>query len=140
MRVGIRTAFRYAVQIFATIAGTEIRDATFDALDLGAAEGGFDVRATLENLGNVFMRPKVWLELRNTEGEVVFQQEHGEQTLLPESGRDYLFEVRNLSMAPGRYLVMVIADYGVPRLIAAQQTIDIAAGQPGSASREQDEN
>jgi hypothetical protein len=35
---------------------------------------------------------------------------------------------------------MVIADYGVPRLIAAQQTIDIAAGQPGSASREQDEN
>ena len=127
MNVGISTVFRYAVQIFATIEGTEVREATFNAMEFRQMEGGFDVVAVMENTGNIFMRPEVWLEIHNTEGRLVWEQEHVRQTILPESAREYVFELRELPLESGTYLVMVIANYGVPQLIAAQGRIDISA-------------
>ena len=127
MNVGISTVFRYAVQIFATIEGTELREATFSSMEFRQMEGGFDVVALMENLGNIHMRPEVWLEIHNTEGRLVWEQEHIRQTILPESTREYIFELRELPLESGTYLVMVIANYGVPQLIAAQGRIDISA-------------
>ncbi|MCX6646883.1 MAG: hypothetical protein NTY09_11120 [bacterium] len=127
MQVGISVAFRYALQIYTTIEGTEIRNVTFRSLDIAQAEQGLDITAILENLGNIYLRPEVWLELRDTAGEVVYRQDYIDQTLLPESARNYIFEVRDLSVAPGRYLAMVIADYGATTLIAAQQVLDLTS-------------
>lgn len=128
MQVGISVAFRYAIQIYTTIEGTEIINVTFRSLDITQTEQGINITAVLENLGNVYLRPKVWFELRDTAGEVVYRQDYIEQTVLPESARDYTFELGDLSVAPGRYLAMVIADYGNPRLIAAQQVVDFTSG------------
>jgi len=127
MQVGILTVFRYAIQVFATIEGTEVRQATFTSLDFRQEEGGFDVVAVMQNLGNIFMRPEVWLEIHDTSGAKVYEQEYVRQTVLPESAREYVFELRELPIEPGSYLVMVIADYGVPELIAAQSRIDLVA-------------
>jgi hypothetical protein len=136
MQVGVSIAFRYAIQIYTTIQGTEIKDVTFKSLDIAQAEQGLDVTAVIENLGNVYLRPEVWLELRDTAGEVVYRQDYINQTLLPESARDYTFEVRDLSVEPGRYLAMVIADYGAANLIAAQQVLEITSGTSTSQENE----
>jgi len=137
MRVGILTVFRYAVQIYVTVVGTEVREVTFDSINFEQAQDGIDVTAVIENLGNIYMRPKVWLELRDTSGNVVYSQEHIRQTLLPESLRDYKFEIRELSIEPGVYLAIVIADYDSPTLIAAQGRIEITPGQTGDAPDEE---
>lgn len=126
MSVGISTVFRYAVQIFATIEGTEVRDATFSSMTFKQVEGGFDVVAIMENLGNIFMRPEVWLEIHDTSGELVWEQEHVKQALLPESAREYIFELRELPIESGTYLIMVIGNYGAPQMIAAQGRIDLS--------------
>lgn len=129
MQVGILTIFRYAVKIYATFEGTEIRDASFSDILIEQVEGGYDVNAAFETSSNIFMRPEVWLEIRDTAGEVVYQQTHIRQTVLPESTREYVFELRDLSLAPGTYLVMVIADYEGPSLIGAQITMTLSAEQ-----------
>ena len=131
--VGILTAFRYAVQIYATIENSAVRDATFTSIDFQAVDEGFEVIAVLENKGNIFLRPEVRLELRDAYGNSVFEQEHVRQTILPESSREYVFQLTNLPVEPGPYLVMVVADYGVPTLIAAQGRVIIESSKADQA-------
>ncbi len=128
-RIGIKTVFRFATKIYATIPGTEMLDCKFSALALDKATGGFDARAVFENAGNVFVRPKVWLEMRDVAGEVAYTQEHNEITVLPESAREFKFEVRGVDIPEGEYLLMVIADYGGPKLVAAQAKVDITGAE-----------
>ncbi len=125
MHVGITTIFRYAVKIFATFQYTEVLDASFTDLLIEQVEGGFDVTAAFENKGNVYMRPQTWLEIHDSTGEVIYRQDYVRQTVLPESSRNYVFGLRDLSLGPGTYLVMVISDYGAPKLVAAQGTMEL---------------
>lgn len=134
--VGIRTVFRYAIQIFATIEDTEVLDAGFSFFNMEQKIGGFDAIATLENRGNTMLRPTVWLEVRNTAGEVVYEETHAEITILPESGRNYIFELRSMDVEDGDYLVMIIADYGVPGLVAAQGQISLTVDRAGDETIE----
>jgi P pilus assembly chaperone PapD len=136
VEIGIKTVWRYAIQIYATIEGTETRDASFTALNMALAEGGFDAVAVFENRGNIYLKPKVWLEMRNTAGEVVYEQEHSVQTVLPESARDFAFQLRDLPIESGEYLVMIIADYGLPTLIAAQGRVNLTITPPAPATEE----
>ncbi|MCK4719678.1 hypothetical protein KAU08_03405 [bacterium] len=129
-RIGVRTIFRYAVQIYVTIEGTEIREASFTALNIEPAEGGFNVIAIFENTGNIHLRPEVWLEMTDIAGDVVYEQEHGKITVLPESAREFVFELRDLPIESGEYMVMIYADYGVPTLIAAQGRVNLTITPP----------
>ena len=129
MQVGITTIFRYAIKIYSTIGGTEIREGLFIDLPIEHVEGEFIIHGIFQNSGNIFMRPEVWLEIRNPEGEIIFQQDHIRQTVLPETIREYVFELSDLPFVPGTYLVMVIADYGGPALVAAQGRMEISADE-----------
>jgi len=138
-RIGIRTVFRYAVKVYATIEGTEQRAASFTDLKLEQADGGFDAIATMENRGNVCMKPKVWLELRDTSGETVFTREHVEKTVLPESTLPFKFELRSVPVPPGEYLLMIIADYGAPKMVAAQARVSLTKEQSAPPVEESSE-
>jgi hypothetical protein len=131
LRVGITTVFRYAVQIYVTVEGTEVREVTFNSIDFAQDGNTITATAVVENLGNVYMRPQVWIELRDTMGDVVYSREHIRQTLLPESAREYAFELTDLDVDPGTYLAMIIADYGAPSLIAAQGRIELTETATG---------
>jgi len=137
--IGLTTVFRYAIHIFASIEGTETREVIFSSLNLEQTEGGFNAIATMQNSGNAYVKPIVWLEIRDTAGVVVFTQDHGERMVLPETARDFVFELRDLTIESGEYLVMVIADYGVQGLIAAQGRVDLTITPPvgeGAAGEE----
>jgi hypothetical protein len=133
MQVGINTIFRYAVKIFATFEGTEIRDGSFTNLQIVQLETGYRISALFENPGNVYMRPEVWLEIRDTDGVVIYQEQYVQQTVLPESSREYAFDLNDLSLAPGTYLLMVIADFGGPNLVAAQGRMVLTEPSGGPA-------
>lgn len=127
MQVGITTIFRYAIKIYSTFEGTEIREGLFIDLPIEHVEDRFIIHGIFENSGNIYMRPEVWLEIRNPAGEVIYQQDHIRQTVLPETIREYIFELSDQPFVPGSYLVMVIADYGGPTLVAAQGRMEISA-------------
>jgi hypothetical protein len=128
--IGINTVFRYAIHVFATIQDTEIRAATFTTLNMEAMEGGFKATARFQNNGNTFIRPKVWVELHDAAGEVVFTQDHPEQTVLPESTRDFAFELKDLTIPSGEYLVLIMADYGAQNYVAAQGRVSLTISPP----------
>jgi hypothetical protein len=126
-KMKINAIVRYAVQVFVTIPGTEIRKGAFTGTKLAKVKGGFDLSASFANQGNVHLRPNAWLEIRNAKGETVYSQEHIKITVLPGYSRDYIFELRKLSLPPGKYNALVIADYGAPSLVAAQAQLEVAA-------------
>jgi len=135
MEVGIRTIFRYAVKIYTTFEGTEMVDVSFTELLMAQADSGYDIRAIFENSGNIYLRPEVWLEVRDVAGEVLYQQVHNVRTILPESTFEYQFDLRDLQLPPGTYLMLVIADYGGPALVAAQGRMELVAEPDGSADQ-----
>jgi P pilus assembly chaperone PapD len=123
----INTVVRYAVQVFITVPGTEVRKASFTGTGLEPVEDGFDLTATFANQGNIHLRPNTWLEVRNAKGETVYSQEHLKITVLPGYSRDYVFKLRKLSLPPGKYIALVIADYGAASLVAAQAQLEVTA-------------
>jgi len=124
-QMSVRTVLRYGVQVFVTIPGTEIREAVFTGTNLSSAENGFDLSAAIENRGNIHLRPTAWLEVRNAAGETVYSAEHMRLTVLPGCAREYRFELRKLTLPPGKYFALVIADYGAPTLVAAQAELEV---------------
>jgi hypothetical protein len=133
MHVGIRTIFRYAVKIYATVDGTEICEGSFTDLLINMVNGSFEIKAIFNNSGNIYYRPEVWLEIHNSAGALVYQQDHIQQTVLPESTREYVFEVTDADLTPGDYLVIVLADYGGPTIVAAQATMRLLSDEYGDS-------
>ena len=109
-----------------TIQGTEQKQAKFTTAKTVALEtGGLGFIAALENQGNTYLRPEVWLEVRDISGITLYTESHRTITLLPEVERDYKFELRDLNIPPGRYIALIIADYGGQSLVAAQAEIEV---------------
>ena len=123
--VSLKIITRYAVKVYVTVPETEIRQAAFTGAKVLPVKGGFDMTATLENEGNIYLKPHVWLELRDQTGMTVYSEDHLLVTLLAESKSDYTFELRDLNLTPGRYTALIIADYDAPHLVATQAEIEI---------------
>lgn len=124
--MGINMLFRFATFISVTIAGTATSGLEFTALNVAPQGAWFDVQAELRNAGNSVGRPRCWCELRDTAGELRYAGEAGATYVLPESGRLVKYEIRE-PLPEGEYLLMVIADYGAPKLVAAQGRLRIDA-------------
>jgi hypothetical protein len=124
--LGLNIVLRHGVKVYVTIPGTEDAMAKFVAARTETLEGGgLDVVATFENQGNTYLRPDVWLELRDITGTTVYSEGHRTLSVLPGIKRDYRFELRDIGLEPGRYIALVIADYGALRLIAAQAELEV---------------
>jgi len=124
--LGVKIVLRHGVKVYVTIPGTEQRQAKFITARTVAPEtGGLDFIAALENQGNTYIRPEVWLEVRDISGITRYSESHRTITLLPEVERDYKFELRDLNIPPGRYIALIIADYGGQSLVAAQAEIEV---------------
>jgi len=132
--IGIRAVFRYVIRVMATIENTETRAAAFTSLNFEPIEGGFRAIAGFQNDSNIFIKPRVWLELRDPTGEVIYTEEHIAMTVLPESARNFTFELKDLPVESGDYLVMIIADYGALNYIAAQGRLSLAVKPPSEES------
>ncbi len=127
--LGLNVIVRHGVKVYVTIRGTEESHAGFVAARTeNTPDGGLNIASTFENQGNTYLRPKVWLEVRDLSGSTVYTMDHRLMSILPGVERDYIFELREDDLEPGRYIALIIADYGAPRLIAAQAEIEVKRG------------
>ena len=124
--LGLRIILRHGIKVYVNIPGTEISKAEFTtAQTIPSTGGGLDFVASFENQGNTYLRPHVWLELRDQMGNTVLTSPHRIMTILPGIKRDYSFDLSGLEISPGRYTALIIADYDAPVLIAAQAEVEV---------------
>ena len=143
-RLGLTVSFVYAIKIYLNIAGTE--RPSLQAVDLQAGEEPGSIVATFTNTGNVVLRPRVWMEIRDVNGEVVATLKSLTWSLQPGTrradfptppehlaryllGHHYGFSLRDLrdSLPDGQYHLAVIADHGGPRLLGLTAPLTLSA-------------
>lgn len=130
---GIAAEIRHAVKVYVTPVVTTL-GVTVETLDVGAhrprpgeAPGdttATDVIARLRNAGNVQVRANVRIEYRSTADAVVARAEDRDVPMLP--GADRLWRSRVPALPAGRYVVLVIVDFGGAELVAGQMELEIA--------------
>ena len=117
---GIKVRFVFGIKIYAEVAGTA--QPGLEAVSLEALAGAAGLVAVFANTGNVILRPTVWLELRDAEGEVLAVLDALRVTAQPGTRRRYVFALADLRepLPDGDYHAVAIADWGGPRLVGLQ--------------------
>lgn len=123
--VAVQMVFRYGMSITTTVRNTEQVSGTFSAATTEAHQHGLIMRPVFHNKGNTIIRPRVWLDLRDSAGQSVARTEPTPTGILPDSRRELQLEINNATIPPGEYILMCIADYGGPNLVAAQARLTV---------------
>ena len=124
--LGVNVVFRYGIKIYTTFPEADECEAAFvDAQTIPVEGGGLDLAAIFENQGNTYLRPFVWLEVRDESGKTIIKEDHQRQTVLPGIKRRYKFSLHDMNIPAGKYTALIIADYSAPLLIAAQAEIEV---------------
>ena len=126
----MKVSLVYAIKIYVSVAGTEYQSLSAVALERGEDSGS--LRATFANRGNVVLRPRVWMEIRNLEGAVLGSVESLKWTLQPRAEHHYRFALGDLRtpLPDGDYQVVVLADYGGAELEGLAASL-VLEGEPG---------
>jgi hypothetical protein len=129
---GIAAEIRSAVKVYVNPVVTDLAVRVED-IDVGthrptlgesAADTiGTDVIARLRNHGNVQVRAKVRVEYRSVADSVVARAEDDDVPMLP--GTERLWRTKIPALAPGRYVVLVVVDFGGTELVAGQLELEL---------------
>jgi hypothetical protein len=123
-QVGIRTMLRFGVQITTDIAGTGSRLVAFENPSLeNTEEGGRMLRVDLLNAGLLAMRPDVWLELYDEQGQSHGRIEGSALRIYPGTSVRQRFDLS--AVAAGRYRAFLFADAGGSEVFGAQYTLEL---------------
>jgi len=115
--VGIRT--RFGVSIYVAIKGTEIVEANIEKLDVVKYGGensdnyGINFGVTVENVGNVHIRPKGKVAIEDKEGSRIKDVDifYG-LPVLPQGKRTFPANWKGGVLPPGEYMGKAIISYG----------------------------
>lgn len=123
---GVRVGQRIGVKVHAFEPGAAPTMRIEDVLVEAAGRDSAVVVLHVENPGRRPLRPEGRIELRTFEGEVVRSVPVEAFGLLPEHRREVRAAVGLEGLAPGRYLVIPILDYGGASLLAAQREFEVS--------------
>jgi len=118
---------RMGVRIFEEVPGTARPEMIVERVQIESTLDGRDVILSVANTGNVLLRCRGWIEMRNSAGEVVETirpASDGKFTLFPEARRT-LTARSKMDLAPDTYTVLAIVDYGGDALVAGEETLEI---------------
>ncbi len=127
--IGINIVFRYCTLITVTISGSGPPQARFTKITIEDSEAGPQTVAEIQNSSATLVKPLLWLQVRDTAGSTVYNGEKLEYTLLPESKRSIKISLTDKPMQAGQYLLLLVADYGAPKMIGAQAKLSISPEQ-----------
>jgi hypothetical protein len=121
--MGLRTVIRYAVQIVTNIGETGESHIRLGENGLIHHDGHLLLRADIENVGDRWLRPSVWVELYNNEGTRIGHYESGQKRIFPYcSVRHHL----DLTEVPkGVYTAILIVDNGDDRVFGTYYQLHI---------------
>ncbi|WP_286953438.1 MULTISPECIES: hypothetical protein [Aminobacterium] len=121
MAFNVMTIFKYAVQMITDIGNTGIRNIEFADKKL-ISDGSKSVLALdIVNTGERVIRPLVWTELYDEQGNLAGRFEGGQRWIFPECS--CRFEIPFQGVKAGEYKALVIADGGEDEAFGAQYAL-----------------
>jgi hypothetical protein len=118
---------RMGVRIFEEVPGTAVPEMIVERVQIESSLDARDVVLSVVNTGNVLLRCRGWIELRNSAGEIVETLRpgaDGQFTIFPDSRRELTARSKT-DLAPDTYTVLAIVDYGGDSLVAGEEILEI---------------
>ena len=110
VKLGIRHAVRYGIQMVTHIGDTGARNLKFLSTRLLKEGEARVLQVHIENIGERWLRPFLWAELYDEKGSYIGRFEGGRLRIYPGTSARYRVD---LSEVPkGKYKALVIADCG----------------------------
>jgi hypothetical protein len=121
--VGVRTILRYAVQLITHVGDTGVKELRFLGTKLVKTEKGRSLEVSLENVGERLLRPAVYVELFNLNGEKVGKFAAAKRRTYP--GTSICQRIDLSDIASGTYKALVVADCGGDDIFGINYTLKI---------------
>lgn len=123
VKIGIQTKVRYGIQIITNIGDTGVRRINFLDKRLANQEGKITLQLEIENVGERWLSPTVWVELYGDEGMQVGRFEAGKKRIYPECSVRH--EVDLSGVPKGNYKALVVVDNGDEYVFGAKYDLGI---------------
>ncbi len=121
--VGIQTNIRYGIQIATDIEDSGERMIRFLNKELITKNGQKIFQFDIENTGERWLAPEVWVDLFNSEGLNIGRFESKPVRIYP--GSSVRHKVDFTQVKPGKYQALVVADNGDDHIFGARYQVDI---------------
>ena len=121
--VGISTVMRYGIQMITHIGESGERQLKFLTADLLMIEGARILQIDIENTGERWLRPIVWVEAYDEEGNYINKFEGKKLRTFP--GTSIRQQIDISKLAVGSYRALVVADCGDDDIFGIQYTLKI---------------
>ncbi len=124
--VGLLMKARVGSPIYAVVSGTEIKQAELTGFSYRRrTANSHQFTLQLANTGNVHLRAKGSLAVKDGSGAVAAVLSLSDDVVLPQSRRDIAVTLDQV-LAPGRYTAVVELDCGTPELIQGETGFEVA--------------
>ncbi|NQT24496.1 hypothetical protein HQ585_04010 [candidate division KSB1 bacterium] len=121
--VGITQVLRYAIQMISNIGDTGNRMIQFINTKVIQESNRRVLQINIENTGETILRPKVWTEFYNSEGQHVGTYEAQTKRTYP--GTSIRHEIDISTVPNGAYKAIIVADCGDDALFGINYTLQI---------------
>lgn len=121
--MAIRVVMRYGIQMITNIGETGSRQLQFLEPKLIREEGKRVLQIDVENIGERWLRPNVWVELYSTDGSSIGTFEGSTQRVYP--GTSTRFKVNLDAVQEGTYKALVVADCDNEDIFGVNYTLNI---------------
>ncbi|MCJ7679334.1 MAG: hypothetical protein MUP70_01280, partial [Candidatus Aminicenantes bacterium] len=126
IQFGIRQLMRYGVQIVTHIEDSGERNIKFLNTELVQNEEGQLLYVDVENTGQRWLRPNLYVELYDETGNRAGKYDGGRWRIYP--GTSVRFTVNLNGVEPGTYIALVIVDNHDDYVFGAQYNLELKAG------------
>lgn len=121
--LAIRVVMRYGIQMITNIGDTGTRKLKFIKPEL-IKEGDYKFfRIDIENIGERWLRPKVWVELYTIEGVSCGTYNGTQSRIYPNTSTRFKIDISDVKS--GIYKALFVADCGEENLFGANYTLEI---------------
>jgi hypothetical protein len=122
--LGITQGVRYAVQIITHIQDTGTRQINFLNTEVLKKEGKKFLQVDVENTGERWLKPVLYVEIYNNKGEYVGKFEGGKWRIYP--GTSVRYRVDLTHIPPGEYKALILVDNLDEHVFGTESTFNFA--------------
>jgi len=123
VKIGIQTKVRYGIQIVTHIGDTGVSKIRFLDKRLTNHEGEVTLQLDIENVGERWLSPTVWVELYDEGGMQAGRFEAGKKRIYPDCSVSH--EVDLSGVPKGNYKALVVVDNGDEHVFGARYDLGI---------------
>jgi hypothetical protein len=121
--MGLETKVRYGIQIVTNVGAAGTPRIKFLEKKLLTGEDKIILQMDLENTGERWLSPRVWVELYDGRGTLVGRFQGGKKRIFP--GCSVRHKVDLSGVAPGKYKALVVVDNGDQYVFGAKYDLGI---------------